>query len=183
MFAGVLKEMANVYSTDSYGLVPSSHAPDWSPDVTRLSPPRTMTESHRVEDKKFWRSAAHTSAAISNRQTDFILSETLWANEIYIIHSLRKNAGHIVASSAKILHPEVQDVHGNPTTEPFNKESRFSALHKDPHTARQCKSKLAWLSVGVKIKNSDPTIIVRQNEIPYFNAQSIRNSNKMRYIN
>lgn len=127
VFARVVRDMARIYPSESYGLVFTSHASGWLPQGT-LADPQAMAAgifSASAEDaaKGGSRSIGKDSApgtmsggatemeladfaaAIPDHQFDFIVFEACLMAGIEVAYELRDKTRYIVASSAEMLSP------------------------------------------------------------------------------
>lgn len=106
-FARVLREVADEYPADSYGLIFFSHASGWLPAGT-LQKPGIQPFSIGVDDRDAERAEmeiADFAAAVPDAMFDFILFETCLTAGVEVAWELREKTGYMLASSAEIVSP------------------------------------------------------------------------------
>lgn len=106
-FARVLREVADEYPADSYGLIFFSHASGWLPAGT-LQKPGIQPFSIGVDDRDAERAEmelADFAAAVPDGMFDFILFETCLTAGVEVAWELREKTGYMLASSAEIVSP------------------------------------------------------------------------------
>lgn len=106
-FARVLREVADEYPADSYGLIFFSHASGWLPAGT-LQKPGIQPFSIGVDDRDAERAEmeiADFAAAVPDAMFDFILFETCLTAGVEVAWELREKTGYMLAPSAEIVSP------------------------------------------------------------------------------
>lgn len=106
-FARVLREVADEYPADSYGLIFFSHASGWLPAGT-LQNPQKRTRSIGVDDGGTGRAEmeiAEFAAAIPDGMFDFIVFETCLTAGVEVAYELRGKSDYMLASAAEIVSP------------------------------------------------------------------------------
>lgn len=106
-FARVLREVADAYPADSYGLIFFSHASGWLPAGT-LQNPQKRTRSIGVDDGGTGRAEmeiAEFAAAIPDGMFDFIVFETCLTAGVEVAYELRGKSDYMLASAAEIVSP------------------------------------------------------------------------------
>lgn len=106
-FARVLREVADAYPADSYGLIFFSHASGWLPSGT-LQNPQKRSRSIGIDDGGAERAEmeiAEFAAAIPDGMFDFIVFETCLTAGVEVAYELRGKSGCMLASSAEIVSP------------------------------------------------------------------------------
>ncbi len=107
IFARVLREVADEYPADSYGLIFFSHASGWLPAGT-LQNPQKRTRSIGVDDGGTGRAEmeiAEFAAAIPDGMFDFIVFETCLTAGVEVAYELRGKSDYMLASAAEIVSP------------------------------------------------------------------------------
>lgn len=109
-FARVLREVADEYPADSYGLIFFSHASGWLPAGTLQNPQkqRKRTRSIGVDDGGTGRAEmeiAEFAAAIPDGMFDFIVFETCLTAGVEVAYELRGKSDYMLASAAEIVSP------------------------------------------------------------------------------
>lgn len=109
-FARVLREVADEYPADSYGLIFFSHASGWLPAGTLQNPQkqRKHSRSISVDDGGTGRAEmeiAEFAAAIPDGMFDFIVFETCLTAGVEVAYELRGKSDYMLASAAEIVSP------------------------------------------------------------------------------
>ena len=109
-FARVLREVADEYPADSYGLIFFSHASGWLPAGTLQNPQkqRKRSRSIGVDDGGTGRAEmeiAEFAAAIPDGMFDFIVFETCLTAGVEVAYELRGKSDYMLASAAEIVSP------------------------------------------------------------------------------
>ena len=109
-FARVLREVADEYPADSYGLIFFSHASGWLPAGTlqNLQKQRKRSRSIGVDDGGTGRAEmeiAEFAAAIPDGMFDFIVFETCLTAGVEVAYELRGKSDYMLASAAEIVSP------------------------------------------------------------------------------
>ena len=109
-FARVLREVADEYPADSYGLIFVSHASGWLPAGTLQNPQkqRKRSRSIGVDDGGTGRAEmeiAEFAAAIPDGMFDFIVFETCLTAGVEVAYELRGKSDYMLASAAEIVSP------------------------------------------------------------------------------
>lgn len=109
-FARVLREVADTYPADSYGLIFFSHASGWLPAGTLQKPqtPQVRSRSIGVDDGGTGRAEmeiADFADAIPGGMFDFIVFETCLTAGVEVAYQLRGKTDYMLASSAEIVSP------------------------------------------------------------------------------
>lgn len=110
IFARVLREVADEYPADSYGLIFFSHASGWLPAGTLQNPQkqRKRSRSIGVDDGGTGRAEmeiAEFAAAIPDGMFDFIVFETCLTAGVEVAYELRGKSDYMLASAAEIVSP------------------------------------------------------------------------------
>lgn len=106
-FARVVREVAEEYPADSYGLVFFSHASGWLPAGT-LEKPAKQFHSIGVDTGGGTRAEmeiADFAAAIPDGMFDFIVFETCLTASVEVAYELRGKTDYMLASAAEIVSP------------------------------------------------------------------------------
>ena len=109
-FARVLREVADEYPADSYGLIFFSHASGWLPAGTLQNPQKQQKRSRSigVDDGGTGRAEmeiAEFAAAIPDGMFDFIVFETCLTAGVEVAYELRGKSDYMLASAAEIVSP------------------------------------------------------------------------------
>ena len=109
-FARVLREVADEYPADSYGLIFFSHASGWLPAGTLQNPQKQRKHSRSigVDDGGTGRAEmeiAEFAAAIPDGMFDFIVFETCLTAGVEVAYELRGKSDYMLASAAEIVSP------------------------------------------------------------------------------
>lgn len=109
-FARVLREVADEYPADSYGLIFFSHASGWLPAGTLQNPQKLRKHSRSigVDDGGTGRAEmeiAEFAAAIPDGMFDFIVFETCLTAGVEVAYELRGKSDYMLASAAEIVSP------------------------------------------------------------------------------
>ena len=107
IFARVLREVADEYPADSYGLIFFSHASGWLPAGT-LQNPQKRTRSIGVDDGGTGRAEMEIgefAAAIPDGMFDFIVFETCLTAGVEVAYELLGKSDYMLASAAEIVSP------------------------------------------------------------------------------
>ncbi|MDR1407570.1 MAG: hypothetical protein LBJ23_05935 [Tannerella sp.] len=139
VFAGILRDVADMYPADSYGMILFSHASGWLPEAT-LSSPRSMPTRSLVQDGANWMSMTDFAAAIPDSLFEFILFEACFMAGIEVAYELRNKAEYIVASSAEILSPGFQGVYELSVNALFEPKANLEKFTKDAYEEVDTKS-------------------------------------------
>lgn len=110
IFARVLREVADEYPADSYGLIFFSHASGWLPAGTLQNPQKQRKHSRSigVDDGGTGRAEmeiAEFAAAIPDGMFDFIVFETCLTAGVEVAYELRGKSDYMLASAAEIVSP------------------------------------------------------------------------------
>lgn len=110
IFARVLREVADEYPADSYGLIFFSHASGWLPAGTLQNPQKQWKRSRSigVDDGGTGRAEmeiAEFAAAIPDGMFDFIVFETCLTAGVEVAYELRGKSDYMLASAAEIVSP------------------------------------------------------------------------------
>lgn len=101
-FGRVVREVAEQYPADSYGLIFFSHASGWLPQGTLQSPTRSLgRDGEECEEMEL----AAFAAAIPDRTFDYILFEGCLMAGVEVAYELRNKTEYILASPAEMLSP------------------------------------------------------------------------------
>ena len=109
-FARVLREVADEYPADSYGLIFFSHASGWLPAGALQNPQKQRKHSRSigVDDGGTGRAEmeiAEFAAAIPDGMFDFIVFETCLTAGVEVAYELRGKSDYMLASAAEIVSP------------------------------------------------------------------------------
>jgi len=107
MLKKVLKDMQDLYPSDSYGLILGSHASGWiPPSMSRgnhLYTERVLTRSFGDDNKHYMDTRDMVKAIPFNRENlEFILFDACLMSSIEVLYDLRDKAKYVIASPAEL---------------------------------------------------------------------------------